>query len=649
MMFILLNIEQQYKTFLEEGGFPYHMIIVVLIIGGWFFFLINRKIKSIKEEKEAEEERRIDEKLRAEAVLLTKKEEQRIALEKEKALIAKSAEEEAERFKIETEKLIINTSTNPTNQVKSNPNQTKIPTVELELIFTEPTIKREIIGPEEIVTIESKASVSNEIKRIGYVPSTLFNQDGIYNYPVALMPLIDSKIKFPRKGRSNKIGFKEPALFEALKNEIGEFYRVLNDRHVPTSSNSRPYEPDLVLINEKDGKNIFINVEIDEPYEAYSRTPTHEIGTDNSRDEFFTTRGWLVIKFTEKQVHEQLIGCVNFIKKIIASVDDSFVLGNILSDRVNLIIEPQWDELQSKKWAKEFYRERYLGITNFGARPNIRYEYIISNSELDLKVEKSIKKIPQVNLGDDVKDTLSIINVEERDNRIAFDSEKHKYFIDGNADTISVTELIAKFFPTFDSDYWSKHKAFQRGVNQSVVLAEWEANRVASADAGTLLHKEIENYYNGLPYNSDLLEFQHFLSFVNTYKNMKPFRSEWRIFDEDLLIAGTVDMVFQKEGNELYMFDWKRSEKVVDAYGKIKNPTYDFAFGELSHLGDSSFNKYALQQNIYKHILEKRYGKKITSMNLLIMHPNFETYHIVKLPDMNKEVKYILEASKNYK
>ena len=52
----------------------------------------------------------------------------------------------------------------------------------------------------------------------------------------------------------------------------------------------------------------------------------------------------------------------------------------------------------------------------------------------------------------------------------------------------------------------------------------------------------------------------------------------------------------------------------------------NYASGKLSHLSDNSYHKYVLQQNIYKYILEKRYNKKITSMNLLILHPNYENY-----------------------
>ena len=60
----------------------------------------------------------------------------------------------------------------------------------------------------------------------------------------------------------------------------------------------------------------------------------------------------------------------------------------------------------------------------------------------------------------------------------------------------------------------------------------------------------------------------------------------------------------------------------------------------------TDYNKYTLQQNIYKYILEKNYDKKISSMNLLILHPNYLTFHIVQVPEMKDETEYLIEKSK---
>ncbi len=480
---------------------------------------------------------------------------------------------------------------------------------------------------------------SSTPKRIGYLPNTKFKQTEPYAYAVVKMPQINSLIKFPRKGRSDKKGYKEDDFLLQLNTYFKSTFSIFNDRHVPTGS-GKPYEPDFVLSSEKDNKNIFINIEIDEPYDGWMRTPTHCIGDNDLRDDFFTKRGWIVIRFAEIQIHLEPKKCCALIAKVIQSIDPLFY-SDLLEESIPSHVM-QWDNLQAKKWASEKYREGYLKIQSFGKRPNVVTEYDITESENDRAVEREIPK-QKITIEAD-KGYLATENKIDRDNRIMFDSVEHRYYIDGNPDTISVTQLIDKFFPEFDAEYWAPIKAAQRGITTKEMLKEWEDKRLDSANKGTILHEAIENFYNKRNYNESTTEFQQFLSFNNYYQSIKPFRSEWRIFDEDLLVAGTIDMVFIKEDGSLFMFDWKRSEKVVTKDGIIKNDKFKFAFGGLSHLGDNSYIKYCLQQNIYRAILEKRYNQKISSMNLLVMHETFNSYHIVKIPPMDKEVNYIFSS-----
>ena len=57
----------------------------------------------------------------------------------------------------------------------------------------------------------------------------------------------------------------------------------------------------------------------------------------------------------------------------------------------------------------------------------------------------------------------------------------------------------------------------------------------------------------------------------------------------------------------------------------------------ISHLPDANFWKYSLQLNTYKWILEKNYGKKISNMFLVWLHPNnpgnsYLRYEVDSLP-----------------
>ena len=253
---------------------------------------------------------------------------------------------------------------------------------------------------------------------------------------------------------------------------------------------------------------------------------------------------------------------------------------------------------------------------------------------------------------------LAESNRHINDDRISFDEANHNYFVNGKKIKFSVTEIIDKFFPKFDKAYWAERKAkeklerdyidYDSEILESVIkqiLDDWENKRVDAASKGTILHEKIEDFYNSKLHKEYPPEFQYFKNFHNKYKRLKAYRTEWRIYDEHLSLAGTVDMVYEKENGELFIFDWKRSTRLVNDAGLLMLSDFKYAFDELSHVADNSFNKYALQQNLYKYILEKCYGKKISSMNLLVLHPRYHTYFHLKIPEMKKETEFLVRQS----
>jgi very-short-patch-repair endonuclease len=510
-----------------------------------------------------------------------------------------------------------------------------------------------LVAEEEIKAKDKEKENVKEIKRIGYKPTNNFKQKEPYSYPVVKFPNENAPIKFPRNGRSNKKGFKEDDFFVYLTNYFSKDFKVFNDKHIPQQNNHRPYEPDFILLKETNNDNIFINIEIDEPYEGLSKTPTHIISQDIYRDLFFINRGYIVIRFTEKQIHLRPLDCCSFIASVIQSIVPNVDFNNLR--QINkLLKEDQWDSLKAKKWANEKYRENYLGIDNFGIREDSINEIKSINSDEDELIESLITNKTLIKKDKEPKDYLEKEHSHPRDKRIYFEVNEHRYLIDNNPDTISVSQLIDRFFPEFDSlsaasNLNVNHEYYGMDVHDIVTI--WKENGLEKANLGTVLHTEIENYYNKKEFKESTTEFIYFKNFINRYPTMNPFRTEWRIFDEDLMIAGTIDMVYKKENGEYYMFDWKRSEKVVDNSGnkKLSDPSHQytkFASGELGHLTDDSYNKYLLQQNIYRQILEKKYAIKISSMSLLILHPKYDNYHLVNLPKLENEINYIFEISK---
>jgi len=103
-------------------------------------------------------------------------------------------------------------------------------------------------------------------------------------------------------------------------------------------------------------------------------------------------------------------------------------------------------------------------------------------------------------------------------------------------------------------------------------------------------------------------------------------------------------LCFKKPNKDEYLIvDWKRSKKLV-VDGHPKKYGYGYALSELSHLDNSNYYKYALQQNIYKYILENNYQMPISSMNLIVLHENFDEFYRVSLVNMDKEVSVIFNS-----
>ena len=60
----------------------------------------------------------------------------------------------------------------------------------------------------------------------------------------------------------------------------------------------------------------------------------------------------------------------------------------------------------------------------------------------------------------------------------------------------------------------------------------------------------------------------------------------------------------------------------------------------INDIPDTNYWHYALQLNIYKYILEKKYNKQVTDMYLVILHPNNSNNNYIRLaiPNLNNTI-----------
>ena len=197
-------------------------------------------------------------------------------------------------------------------------------------------------------------------------------------------------------------------------------------------------------------------------------------------------------------------------------------------------------------------------------------------------------------------------NAHLRDSNLMFDEKSHTYTLNGVGELISVTTLIQKFKKEFNSDEtiekfytkWQQNTSSKYyGKTKEEIRGGWEDIREDAARKGTELHRAIEDYYNDLKFSLETKEFGFFLDFdKEIQQRLTPYRSEWRIYDENSLIAGTIDMLYEKKNtNEYVMFDWKRSAKVVNTFGEPIKNSYNNFFNPIDHLPDNRYFQYALQ------------------------------------------------------
>jgi hypothetical protein len=243
---------------------------------------------------------------------------------------------------------------------------------------------------------------------------------------------------------------------------------------------------------------------------------------------------------------------------------------------------------------------------------------------------------------------LATKNAHSRDEHITFEPGPHIYTVCGERGTYtSVTTWNHHHFSKFDADaIIDKMFSNSRNVNdpnwkyfgktKEEIKKMWAENGANASGSGTKMHDDIEKYYNGMNVQNDSIEFQYFHQFVRDHPELVPYRTEWMVYYEELKISGSIDMVFENPDGTIQIYDWKRVKEIKheDLYGKFAMTPC------ISHLPDTNFWHYALQLNVYKTILEHKYGKKVTDLYLVAIHPEnqYKTYERIKVPFLDKEL-----------
>ena len=247
-------------------------------------------------------------------------------------------------------------------------------------------------------------------------------------------------------------------------------------------------------------------------------------------------------------------------------------------------------------------------------------------------------------------DYLAKLNAHPRDQHIRFFEEGHIYEIYGQrGQYTSVTTWNHSLFSHFDAEAcvakivknsrWKNDPGYKyHQMSAEAIKLKWDVTRDEASRAGTLMHLNIEQYYNGLDVQNDSIEFTYFRNFLADFPQLEPYRTEWCVFHEELKLSGSIDMVFRdRDTGEFLIYDWKRSKEIEyePAYGKKTSHVPC-----LSDMPDCNFWHYSLQLNTYRYILETKYNMTISGMYLIVLHPeNYpKTYDRVKVHDLRHKM-----------
>lgn len=126
----------------------------------------------------------------------------------------------------------------------------------------------------------------------------------------------------------------------------------------------KAYQPDFIFHDLE--TDIYIDIEIDEPYAARGRKPIHyrtENGTvDDRRNAFFQEHLWIVVRFAEEQVQKYPNQCCFYIAQVIADLtgNETYIKRFKIYDGLKLPKVKHWTRREAAAMALINQRRTYV-------------------------------------------------------------------------------------------------------------------------------------------------------------------------------------------------------------------------------------------------------------------------------------------------
>lgn len=210
-----------------------------------------------------------------------------------------------------------------------------------------PAARLAVPQPSTVPTAQSDAVVM-------YHPNPVFEQSEAY--PLLKNPLLGKQLLPPFQGPSGTQPTLAPAFAEAIRGTIPGVF-VHQHLHIALPD-GQTHPLTIVVCNQS--INLFIDVEIDVPYDLDSRHTLHDADCpdDEQRDRLLAQNGWIVLRFSERQARLQEYECLMHLYDIVNSA-----FNGAMVRFSNLAFEPRWNDTTAQRWQRERLREHYLGLS----------------------------------------------------------------------------------------------------------------------------------------------------------------------------------------------------------------------------------------------------------------------------------------------
>jgi hypothetical protein len=244
---------------------------------------------------------------------------------------------------------------------------------------------------------------------------------------------------------------------------------------------------------------------------------------------------------------------------------------------------------------------------------------------------------------------------------ILFDPKWHSYknLTRPRQRFISGTKFLGQFFGKFDRESISAKYAKKHNKSQTEVLNMWDRKGEIGREMGTLIHDYLEAKF--LASNKDARPLhdvaalhkdeeiqaaalrrmpQADIAYDKLRERYDIIAVEKIVADLDGSRAGMIDLVLRDRLTGLECLgDWKTNAKI-----DLEN-RWQQGLSCLRHLDDCSYNKYAIQMELYKQIgLKEGYFKEPMGPNVII-HITDDDHTILPCPDMSREIKAMIQEA----